>query len=185
MSDKKDTKKRKGRYAYLNDFKLNDNNEYEYKGNIYELDINSEDKSTLTKKSIILLSALVIVAIASGCLPFKGMLGAFYVIVPYTFEVIFSLLLIPCIYTVIRKNILREYEYKKSIERIKPYAGVVMIDSVLGLFTSVIYVSINGIEPVIVSILYILSKAVSFFIAKALVDVSDGYKYKQIQTRQE
>ena len=72
MSEKKE-KKRKGRYSYLNDFRLNEQNEYEYQGNVYAVDLPGEQKKKLLRSVLILLAECAGLILMAGVVPFEGL----------------------------------------------------------------------------------------------------------------
>lgn len=182
MAEKKE-RTHKGRYSYLNDFKLNDNNEYEYMGNVYQLDLSETEKKTAFARLRNFYIALFVVVILGGFLPFEAMLGAFYVILPFFFEVAFTIWLAFSIYTVLRNETLREYQYKKSFERIRPFSGTVMVNAAIGLFTSVLFLTINGTANLFTAILYLFCKAGAFLLGKQTASSADLFSYRKIQER--
>lgn len=174
-------RKHKGRYSYLNDFKLNDNNEYEYKGNIYQLSINEQDKKDLLKNTIIFHGLLIISVIISGFLPYKAMRGIFYVIVPYIFEAIFVFWLVYILFTIFRKDILREYEYNKSFKRIRPFYYVIAINSAIGIGGCISDTLLNGFEYL--AIVYGICRLCSTLSSILLVEKYKVLSYELIQSR--
>lgn len=185
MAEKKELRKHKGRYSYLNDFKLNDNNEYEYMGNVYQLDLSGSEKKTALSRLRNFCIALFAVVILGGFLPFEAMRGAFYVILPFFFEVVFTIWLATCVYTVLRNETLREYQHKKSFERIKPFSGTVMVNAAIGLFASVLYLTINGTGNLFTVILYLLCKIGAFLLGKQTASSADLLSYRKIQEKKE
>ncbi len=167
----KKKKERKYRYAYLNDFKLNENNEYEYRGDIYVPDMGREEKDAFLKRLLFLHLLLAAIIVAGGFLPYKAMNGTFYVIVPYVFECLFVFLLFPCLYTVWKKDGLRAYEHEKSAAKIRPYYYVIAINAAIGIIGCIIHGILHGFEPAAVSGAYlifrVLSLLLSYFLQKS------------------
>ena len=167
MEKENKEKKHKGRFAYLNDFKLNENNEYEYHGNVFKIELSNEEKKKLIIKCIGLHLLLMITILVGGFLPYEAMNGSFYVVVPYAFEFIFSLLILPKMFTVFTKSVLREYEYKKSVDKIRPYYYVIAINAALGFGSCLLYGFLEGFEPILITAIYALSKLLSTILANA------------------
>ena len=161
--EKKEKKEKKSRYrfSYLNDFKLNDNGEYEYQGPIFHCDLKDEERLALLKKAAIVHAGLLAVIPGSGFLPFEAMVGSFYVIVPYVFECFFSFFLIICLYTVWKKKELREYEYQRNAQRIGSSYLLICFNALIGLIGSSIYCLIRRPESILISLLYISARLIT------------------------
>ena len=118
--------------------------------------------------------------VSSGFPPFEALSGTFYVVLPYLFEVIFMLLQIPIIYTICAKDPIREYDYVKSVQRIRPYYFVIALNAAIGFLASMFYCTVHGFEPLKYSLIYLFCKfatvAVSLFLFRFLQDL----KYKEI-----
>ena len=184
MEKEKKERKHKGRYSYLNDFKLNESNEYEYKGNVFESNLSKEEKSELVKKSAIFHLLLTISVLIGGFIPYKGLNGDFYVVVPYAFEVIFLLLEYPILYKLYKKDVLREYEYKKSVDRVRPFYYVIVINAAIGIGACIADGLSNGFDPIALSLIYGVSKVGSVIFATILANLFKKLSYKQVQYRE-
>ncbi len=78
-----DEPKRKGRRAYLNDFKKNENGEYIYQGTLYSCQEQGEGRRRTLMMQLVLCAAVLAVKVAAGCIPAPGMEGSIYVLLPY------------------------------------------------------------------------------------------------------
>ena len=184
MEKEKKERKHKGRYSYLNDFKLNESNEYEYKGNVFESNLSKEEKSDLVKQSAIFHLLLTFSVLIGGFIPYKGLNGDFYVVVPYVFEVIFLLLEYPILYKLYKKDVLREYEYKKSVDRVRPFYYVIVINAAIGIGACIADGLSNGFDPIALSLIYGISKVGSVIFATILANLFKKLSYKQVQYRE-
>ncbi len=183
MSNKK-KKEYKGRYSYLNDFKLNEANEYQYYGNVFRCINKEEERNGILKSVLIFLVVDAAMILLAGCVPFAGMVGAVYVFIPFVLEIVFLGLLIYA-YSLIRPQTdLREYVYNKSVKRVQFYGGALMGNHIFAFVTALIYIMIKGADPLLYSALYLLSKVVSFFCTKEAVQRLLRLEYKQIQFKE-
>ncbi|MBO7698234.1 MAG: hypothetical protein J6S38_04260 [Erysipelotrichaceae bacterium] len=180
MSEKKE-RKHKGRYAYLNDFRLNENNEYVYEGKIYEIELDEDQKKRLIIGGSLMQLLLMAFSIGSGFIPFSGTSGTFYVVIPLAFEIIMILLQLPALYKIFTRDTLREYEYRKSYERLRPYYFVIAINAAIGFAGSLIFGRINGFEPLMHSLPYIFCRFAVFALSLYLFRYYQILTYRQIQ----
>ena len=112
-------KKYKGRRAYLNDFKKNEQGNYEYQGDLYYW---KGEKESLKKEMMILwligigmLAALVL----AGCVDAPGAMNSFSVVLPYTISFVFGISTVWGLWRLFEGgNPLRAYVYKASVEQI-------------------------------------------------------------------
>lgn len=116
MAEEKNGKKRKGRRAYLNDFKVNVAGEYVYTGKHYRWD---SDR----KRALCWMWGLGLVGIAAGvlagCIPGTGMEGAAWALLPYVISLLASF---SCVYAVGRLSFggesVREYVYEATVKQL-------------------------------------------------------------------
>ena len=114
MSDKKE-KKAKGKYAHLNDYRLNEDGEYEYAG-LYHEWISDEVRAAYTSKAKLLLGVDIACLVIAGCIPAPGTFGAFYVLVPFICAVIGTVLTTTALVRLIREGSrVRDHKYGKSV----------------------------------------------------------------------
>ena len=184
MSEKKkEEKKRKGRYSYLNDFKLNEQNEYEYQGAVYALQLDEKEKSELFRKTLLMLSAVALLIILCGIIPFEGMMNSFYIIIPYVFEIGFGAFLINAVYTIYKNEELREYVYKKSAGRIGVYGPGLLGNSIIRLVGSLVFLLLKGSTRPLYGILYFLITVVLIFLEIRSVQKVMNLKYRTVKQK--
>ena len=177
MNEKKE-KKRKGRYSYLNDFKLNEQNEYEYRGNVYAVDLPGEQKKKLLRSVLFLLAECAGLILLAGIVPFEGLMNTFYVIIPYITEIGFAGFLISAVGTVYRNDELREYVYQKSAGRLGVYGPGLLGTSIVRLAASLLYLLINGIgKPLSAAIYFLITLLLIVLEIKAVQSVM-ALKYR-------
>ena len=108
---------KKGRRAYLKDFRKNEHGEYSYKGDLYEY----KGSDLLWKKGILFALCAVLLAaeITAGCVSAPGMDNCFYVLLPYAAGLTgcASVCLAICNLCA-GNNPLRAYVYEKSVLKI-------------------------------------------------------------------
>ena len=73
--------KRKGRRAYLNDFKKNEQGQYEYGGRRYSY--RGDDLGRRRMRTALLCALMIVLMAVAGCVDVPGMRGCFYVLLPY------------------------------------------------------------------------------------------------------
>ena len=179
----KKPKKRKGRYSFLNDFKLNEANEYEYTGAVYELEGNIEEQKKTLKNTLMLLTGIALALLLAGIVPFEGMMEAFYVIIPYVFEVGFAALLISAAYGIYSHDQLREYVYKKSAGRVGIYGPGLMGNSIIRLVSSTVFLLIKGVGRPLSTMIYYLVLALQIVLEIRAVQTLMRLKYRLVKER--
>lgn len=168
---------RKNKREYLNDFVLNDNGEYEYKGIIYK--INGELN---IKYFVIRLLLVVSCVIICGIIPFSGSMHAFYIIMPYIVEVgVLALLVYAFLTFIIRRKELRDYIYKKTVERFKPYSSFLMGNFGLSLICVGVYSLINGFE--VWAIGYCLLQIIGFVLIRQFLMKISEISYEKVDLK--
>lgn len=140
-------KKRKSKKAYLNDFQLNEEGKYEYRGTMHVLDeSNISLKQVKTKVSIY---ALLIFAcfVVSGFIKADGLMNAFYIVVPYVFGFFFDCLLTYKTFSfVLGKYPIRDYDFKATIMKYDTYLLVILILDIATIIGEVYYLIRFGIQ---------------------------------------
>lgn len=166
---------RKNRRAYLDDFVLNEKGEYEYKGEVYTLVKADGQKVT---KTMMFWAALALGAAAvGGFVPFSGMSGNISIVVSYLVEFGATLALAYSVYVFMTNHKeLRSYKYKKSVERIKPMATIVIIAEMLGVIACAIYLLKHHIDTA--GILFVLCKGVGFIGVKRCLDLNNSLEFR-------
>ena len=129
MSDKgiekqDEGKKRKGKYAHLNDYRLADDGAYEYVG-VYHEWADEADAAAYTRAATILLAAAIACLVAAGCVPAPGTFGAFYVVVPYACSIVGTALACAACVRLVREGTrVRDHIYEKSVPMLPAKLGV-------------------------------------------------------------
>ena len=158
---------------------LNDNNEYEYTGKTFANTNSLEERKKI--KITTLLCQLIILALViySGFPPFEALSGTYYVILPYLFEVIFLLMQFPSLYTIFTKTKLREYEYTKSVSRLRPFYFVVGLNAAIGMAGTLVYCFMHGFQPLSLSLPYLLCKFMTAALCLYLFWFLQRLKYEE------
>lgn len=140
-------KKRKGRKAYLDDFQKDENGNYVYKGNLYQL---QGDKRELRRKLIwlwILCAGMLAAIIAAGCVEAPGAVNCVYVLLPYTINFIAGISVCWGLYRLTAGgNPMRVYNYKASVEQIPARVICTGAGSGAALIGELIFVCRNGLD---------------------------------------
>lgn len=170
-------KTKKNKRAYLDDFVQNDSGQYEYKGTIYKI-VSEFDKNYLIYRIIILSACLV----GAGFVPFSGSMHAFYIIMPFMVEIVVLALFI---YAFIQfngsKGEIREYIYKKSVERFKPCSSLIIGNIGLTFACTIVYSVFNGFE--IWAIVYIALHVIAFICIRQFYAYASSIKYDKISLK--
>lgn len=182
MTEKKE-KKRRGRYAYLNDYVKNDNDEYEYQGNVYAAEMDSEEKKTAYRRYLIILAVILLLLAISGSLPFEGLMKGFYVIIPFITEVGFTMLTIGAAYRIYSHDEFKEHVYKKSVLRIRSVGPGMMGSTIIRCVASLVYLLLNGIKTLWAVLVYFLLIAAIFILETQSVQPIMKTEYKLIRNR--
>ena len=135
--------KKKGRRAYLEDFRKDSNGNYVYCGILYEYTGSSRVKFNIA------LALLTLVALVSatvcGVLPAKGMLNTAYVLAFYVLELIAVLLLsYKAVRLLIAKDPIREYVFTKTVKRIPVYSMAAAVCAAARLIGYTVFVIITA-----------------------------------------
>ena len=145
MSEKK---KRSIRPEYLNDFKKNEGGEYEYVGKMYSCGYsNASAKKEVMLHLLLCILAAVLIVLA-GCLKNTGMDGRLHILLAYAVSLVVTAISLPrAVMVVMKKGVVREYEYQRKYKRVPIYeaiAAVLCFISILGMFADHIAGSFLG-----------------------------------------
>lgn len=164
---------KKNKRAYLDDFVLNEQGKYEYKGIIYNVNGSYNNKYLLFR-----IVGIAICIVIAGIVPFSGSMHAFYIIFPYVFEVVLAALLVYA-YVYFFSNIkqLREYIYQKSFERFKPYTSLLIGNCGLSFICTIVYSLFNGFE--IWAIVYVLLQILTFILTRQYYAYSQSLEFEK------
>ena len=127
--------KKKHRYEYLNEFKVNDTGGYEFKGSHYIM----EAQGNQWKMWLFLVGCVGTVVMA-GFVPCGGMYNSFYVILPYAIEVCLAAY---AVYVNARialaKGKMRDYVYEKTVPRVNPLFTILDICALMSACGEIIH----------------------------------------------
>ena len=108
---------------------------------------------------------------------------AFYVIIPYIFEVGFAALLISAAYSIYSHDQLREYVYKKSAGRVGIYGPGLMGNSIIRLVSSSVFLLIKGVGRPLSAMIYYLVLALQIVLEIRAVQTLMRLKYRLVKER--
>ena len=149
---------------YLNEYKLDENGKYVYKGKYYSLNESPEIIKKIYVKLWLINALLIAAVIGSGCINAAGMNNSFYVIIPYIAEV--AILFIyswNSISLLTQGYKVKEYVYKKSFSKLSPVSMGIAVASAIGFICSLIFVISNGFSNQMFGcILYLVLKIFVF-----------------------
>lgn len=150
---------RRGRKAYLNDFKSTVNGEYIYAGAHYLLAGGEAAGKALLRRLWLLTLPLAVGAVAGGCIRAPGAMDCFYVLGPYIAALISAISLVWALCRMGGGGArLREYVYRRSVEAIPSRAVITAVFAGLALAGEILYVLLNGTEGMALGmVLFLLS----------------------------
>ena len=139
-------KKRAKRRAYLDDFQKTAGGEYVYDGTYYSFCTEGgKTRAGALARLWALCGAMAAFTVVGGCLDANGMLGCFYVIIPYVLEVG---LVGSCVWAMVRLSVggepMRAYVYRASAEALPRRAAFAAAFALLALAAEVVFLLING-----------------------------------------
>ena len=170
--------KKTNKRAYLDDFILNEQGQYEYKGIIYKI----QNTDFELKSLIIMLVLSFVCIIAGGIIPFSGSMHAFYIIMPYIVEIVlFGLLSYAFFEFCTHYKELREYIYKKSYEKFKPYTSILIGNMGLSVICTLVYSVFNGFE--VWAIVYVGLHVIAFILIRKFSADMNELKFDKISLK--
>ena len=154
--------KKKGRKAYLNDFKQNKDGKYVYTGNRYAYRGQGISLESILFKLWLFGVCAAAVCVAGGFIPAAGVNHCPYVLLPYMAGLLFS---ISVCWGVGRLTAggarLREYVYQATVEKIPGRSAACGICMALALAGEILYIILNGAgkEPAYSALFLVLMAA--------------------------
>lgn len=175
-------KKTNKRRAYLNDFKLQDNGEYAYKGYVY---VYQGDWKQNRKQFWGLCAALAALVIAAGLIPSGGMINTFYVILPFVGELITAALFLYAVYRFTsRDERIRSYIFEKTYDRFNGYFLFLFIFSVMSIAGEIIHlIFTRPLERVGMTLVFIAIQFLVFGITAALNRHVQAMKFVKVKEK--
>ncbi|MCR5794832.1 MAG: hypothetical protein K6G61_05755 [Solobacterium sp.] len=121
-------KKKKKRFAYLDDFETDDNGNYIYKGTVYGFDEASVTWGRACLYLWLFLGAAAVCQVACGCIPAAGMFNTAYVIIPYALALLMiGLTAYRMVNLSFTGSRVREYVYAKTVEKFEAELYIAII----------------------------------------------------------
>lgn len=150
-------KKYKGRRAYLNDFKKNDEGNYEYRGTMYRF---VGEKETFRKEMFwlwLLFGGMMVTLLITGCLDAPGLMNSFFVILPFSVSFVFGISTGWGLWRLTNGGtLLRAYVYEASAEKLPFRSGGVLVCTFAAIVGEIMYILRNGLGEGILKILLFL-----------------------------
>lgn len=167
---------------YLNEYKLDENGKYVYKGRYFSIDDSPERIKSVYIKAWIFNIILIAAVIGSGCINAAGMNNTFYVIIPYIAEVAMLFAYSYNSFRLFSKGYrIKEYIYKTAFNKLSPFSMGIAIASAIGFICSLIYLITNGFDnQVVACISYLAFKLFVFFFAFATSRFAASLKWMEI-----
>lgn len=140
-------KKRRGRSAYLNDFHLNEQGDYVYKGKLFGF-----IEKTVTYQQYLFRIGLAAVSIflltvTAECLPAVAMSRFGLTSIPWLGQMIAACFMAYAVWKIFwGKNPMREYIYKASVQKLPMRALFTAVFSFLTALAEAIYILVNGCD---------------------------------------
>ncbi|MBR2577925.1 MAG: hypothetical protein IKE38_03240, partial [Erysipelotrichaceae bacterium] len=150
------------------------------KEDTYTLDISENELKAFLRKLLIKVSGLFALVLLGGLLPFKGMMRAAYVIVPYCLELIFVLALLWAVFHLsLYRTSLKKREYDKSVKRLLTDTLILCLLSLVSAICSIIFVIINGFaDDLFFFVLYVSVKGLMIYLSYSVRKMTDGLDFE-------
>ncbi len=160
------------RREYLNDFKLNEDGKYEYKGILRELD-NEELSFKKAMHILMMLDLLILCAfIIAGMVQAVGVMNAMYVTMPYVFG-FFAIAVLTFKVFMLEFNHypIRDYDFKATIAKYKTYSTTIVILTLCTLLGELFYIICYGVTmyvsgTIIFIACMVIALAISLYFSK-------------------
>ena len=142
----KTPKKRTGRRAYLNDFKLNERGEYVYRGKMMGYAGVTAYGSYLGILAAA-AAAMVLLTVGAECLPAAALSKFGLTVIPWLGQMAFVFLAAYAVFKILTgKNPMRAYVYKASVGKLDTRLTLAMAFSFFTALEETIYILIQGCE---------------------------------------
>ncbi|MBP3892374.1 MAG: hypothetical protein J6D29_09385 [Solobacterium sp.] len=150
----KETKTTKGK-AYLNDFKLNEKGEYEYRGTKHAFHTPSFSYAQARNRLLLYTTIMLGCAFGIGLFPAAGTTNTMYVVIPYTVCLVCcSIFLFRFVSFLMAKDPIRDYLYKKTVVRFPIYLNIIQITAIIALVMEGVYLILHGFNNMVVATLF-------------------------------
>ena len=143
-------------------------------------DMSEKELKVFIRKLWLKALALFGLELLGGILPFRGMMKAAYVIVPYCGELISVLALLwACFHFSAERSPLRKREYDRSARRLVSDTLILCVIAFISIAVSVVYAILNGFEnDLLFFVLYVLGKVLVIRIAYSIHKMTAGSDFK-------
>lgn len=153
----------KGRRAYLNDFKKNEDGNYEYQGTMYRW---TGEKGSFRKQLTLmwtLFGGMMTALIITGFMDAPGLMNSFSVILPFSVSFVFGISTGWGLWRLtMGGELLRSYVYEASVEKLPFRCGGILVCSIAAVLGEIFYVLKNGFSGNFVKIL-------AFFLIEGII----------------
>jgi hypothetical protein len=137
--------KKKGRRAYLNDFRKNAAGEYLYTGDHYQFVPEGKTRRRFLAEQWLFCGGLLIASVLSGCIPATGMANCPYVILPYVVGFVSAVSLCWGLGRLTAGgDPLRAYVYEASVQAIPQRAMLTAVFAGLAALGEGVYLLLHG-----------------------------------------
>lgn len=171
------------RKEYLNDFKLNEEGKYEYKGTLHELD--DENMSFKKVKQILITVDLLILCmfIIAGMVQAVGVMNAMYVTMPYVFG-FFAIAVLTFKVFMLEFNHypIRDYDFKATIEKYRSYGIAVVVLILCTLLGELFYIIRYGVTMYVSgTIIFIVCMVIALAVSLHFCKFNLQLKWKEVK----
>lgn len=157
--------KKKGRRAYLNDFRKNEQGQYEYGGRRYSYQ--GDDLGRRRLRTALLCALMTVLMAAAGCVDVPGMRGCFYVLLPYAAGLAAAAGVCLAAYRFCTGgDPMKEYVYEASVPKIPGRALFTAVCAGLTVLGEALFVLQNGLGGKTAGfVVFLLSEAAAMALA--------------------
>ena len=157
------SKPKRNKRAYLNDFHQTLSGEYVYQGATYTFEGSKKERMHLYYKLLAIGAVLAAAGVTSGCITAPGTLNCFYVLIPYMAAFLASASLIWGLCRLwAGGSPLRDYLYQATLDQFQTRGMLTAICAGCAIVGEIVYVIRNGSQGLVSGmILFLLCQAVT------------------------
>lgn len=138
---------RKRRRAYLDDYKINEEGQYEYQGVRYKWPLEEMERKKLQRRLQVMEILAIAAALLAGCIPAPGVGSSACLILPYAFGVVAVISLGLALWPVCTEpDPMRGHVYEASVLKVPFRSMLAAVLAALSLAGEIIYLFLNGSE---------------------------------------
>ena len=179
------SKKRAGRYAYLNDIHRTANGKEIYTGPCFKYDTAVNTRASVVLKLLLLALPAFAACVISGCFNVPFMRDTWYTVVPFGFELVSlgSVLWAAC-RILCNKDVVRDYIKKQTFGALPLRCLLSVIFSACGLIGGTVFMLCNGtMGEAARCFAYIALKAVSIVCAAFIAFIARNVKWADTEEK--